>query len=180
MKRSLTKFGEKPARAKHSALFGRSNRGYVAGAATWPAPRAEPVQTVSRFTPVVQRESRPTGPYTVQGQKASDLEDRVYRMLLTLGWTDDTIDFQTSILGGRMPGGQVLDFVLYGPGGVFVIPVNGDHWHAFGTEADRTREEEQKAQEAMPGVKFYPLYSGDLLTDDIARLSLLKTVGRGG
>ncbi len=43
-------------------------------------------------------ERREEAPFFVQGQKASDLEWRVYKALLRLGWKDE-IDFQVNVFG---------------------------------------------------------------------------------
>ncbi|MBK8113297.1 MAG: hypothetical protein IPK44_01610 [Candidatus Accumulibacter sp.] len=119
------------------------------------------------------------GPYQVQGRKASDLEYRTYITLKKLGWREEQIRFQVAILGGRMPGGQMLDFVLQGPGLVYVIYVNGDYWHKFGLKLDITRQNEQVVSRVMPGAVVVSVFSNDLATDAIARVTLLKMVGRG-
>jgi hypothetical protein len=119
------------------------------------------------------------GPFTIQGQRASDLEWRVYKALHALGWTDSNINFQVNILGGRNPGGQVLDFVVYGFGQVYVIPVNGSHWHGIGFVAQETKQLEEMAREAMPNAVFIPLYTADLLSDAQAIARLRREMGRG-
>jgi hypothetical protein len=136
---------------------------------------------IERLKPIVDPEPgmQQQGPFAVQGHKASDLEWRVYRMLHMLGWNDDNLVFQTSILGGRNPGGQVLDFVLYGPGTITVINVNGDHWHAFGQKQDLTKFKESQVAAVMPGARVFSLYSADLATDDIALMKLRTIAGRG-
>jgi hypothetical protein len=78
-----------------------------------------------------------------------------------------------------MPGGQMLDFVLQGPGLVYVIYVNGDYWHKFGLKLDITRQNEQVVSRVMPGAVVVSVFSNDLATDAIARVTLLKMVGRG-
>ncbi len=145
-------------------------------------PRRVKAQAVSEWRPAATKKNLDqltAGPYTVQGRKASDLEYRTYVTLKRLGWRDDQIQFQVSILGGRMPGGQVLDFVLYGPGAIYVIPVNGDHWHKFGSDYQVTLNNEQMVHAVMPGAIVRAMWSNDLATDEIARVSLLKAVGRG-
>jgi len=151
------------------------------GTGDMPVPTTPDEQITSRFSPVVTPKSylEPQGPFVVQGHKASDLEDRVYRMLRVLGWTDRSIQFQTAILGGRRPGGQILDFVLYGPGQVYVIQVNGDYWHALGKKADDTKRNEAIIQHEMPSARVYGLFNADLLTDEIALATLRRLVGRG-
>ncbi len=139
-------------------------------------------QAVSEYHPTVRKQNldqMQAGPYQVQGRKASDLEFRTYTTLKALGWRDDQIQFQVSILGGRMPGGQVLDYVLYGPGLVYVIFVNGDYWHKFGVKLDITRNNEQQISAVMPGARVISVFSNDLANDAIARVTLGRLVGRG-
>ena len=155
-----------------SARFGRG---------ALPIPKGVDEQITSRFSPAVSSQTAlaAKGPYSVQGRKASDLESRCYRMLLRLGWTDRCIQFQVSILGGRRPGGQVLDYVLYGPGPVYVIQVNGDYWHAGGVKGDETRRKEAAIINEMPSARVLSLFTADLLTDEIAYSTLSRLVGRG-
>jgi hypothetical protein len=162
--------GSKP--KENKAKFGRG---------AIPIPKGVDEQITSRFSPAVTSKSalEQQGPYVVQGQKASDLEWRVYRMLRLLGWTDRSIQFQTAILGGRRPGGQVMDYVLYGPGQVYVIQVNGDYWHAVGVKADETKRNEAIIQAEMPSARVYGLFNADLLTDEIALATLTRLIGRG-
>lgn len=146
-----------------------------------PIPKPPDVQNLARFSPAVssKQDLAERGPFSIQGMRASDLEWRTYKTLHRLGWTDRNIHFQTSILGGRRPGGQVLDFVLYGPGQVYVIAVNGDYWHAVGNKTNVTRFNEDIVHSVMPSAKFIALYSGDLLNDELAYNNLRVLVGRG-
>jgi hypothetical protein len=119
--------------------------------------------------------------FQIQGYKASDLEWRVYLMLKRLGWTDKNIVFQSDVMGGRMPGGQVLDFVVYSPQIPVVIVVNGDYWHA----RDQKQKDYEKYREALvrkawgSRMKYLALYSGDLVDDATAYRNLLREVGKG-
>lgn len=145
-------------------------------------PRRVKAQAVSEWHPIVRKKNLDqlqAGPYQVQGRKASDLEYRTYKTLKKLGWRDEQIQFQVNILGGRMPGGQVLDYVLYGPGLVYVIFVNGDYWHKFGIKLDITRQNEQQVTAVMPGAVVVSVFNNDLATDEIARVTLSRMVGRG-
>lgn len=117
----------------------------------------------------------------VQGQRASDLEARVYRALKALGWSDRSINFQYSIRGGRVPGGQVIDFLVRGFGRNIVIFVNGDYWHTR-SEMLRQKTLEQQAQVAetlRQPFQLLVLASGDLVDDEMAYRRLLIQVGRG-
>ena len=123
------------------------------------------------------------GPFTVQGQSASDLEDRVYRTLRRLGWTDAEIDFQFPIFGGFQPGGQVLDFVLTAFGRLTIVAVNGDYWHNRTLQQrERDRADRAAVEKAFPGrpYTFLSLSSGDLVDDEMAYRRLRAGVGRGG
>lgn len=122
------------------------------------------------------------GPFYVQGRRASDLEYTCYLALQALGWTDASIQFQVETIGGRNPGGRVLDFVVWAPGGPIVIEVNGDIWH-IATEAQRQdgRIRQAAIEEAWGGKLIYVvLGTGDLTPDAVAVQNLLRYVGRGG
>lgn len=163
--------GQKPKSGKAAPDFGKG---------AWPIPREPDENLTSRYSPAVSPKDPTTkGPFAVQGQKASDLEYRTYTALKRLGWSDRNIQFQTPILGGRRPGGQVLDFVVYAQGAVYVIFVNGDYWHKFGGKGDTTRMNENIAKSVMKGSTVISLFNGDLLTDEQAYLKLRQLVGRG-
>lgn len=145
----------------------------------YPQVRAADASPVSRTNTVITRKRSVSGPYSIQGRRASDLEWRCYVALRKLGWSDEYIQFQTNVLGGRMPGGQVLDFVLYGFGDVTVIPVNGDYWHAGGVRGEMTLYNEQIIESVMPAARVIPLYGADLASDAIALRTISRLVGRG-
>lgn len=131
--------------------------------------------------PIVAEPKEPEGPYTVQGLKASDIEWRCYMALLALGWTDGEVVFQEDTMGGRMPGGQVLDFVVYAPGGDIVIAVDGDVWHNR-TEAQRQEDlfQQQRISEALGyEVLYVKANAGDLLDIPTAVMFLERWVGHG-
>lgn len=122
------------------------------------------------------------GPFYVQGYKASDLEFTCYQALLALGWTDADIEFQKNTLGGRLPGGQVLDFVVHSPGGDIVIAVDGDAWHNR-TEAQRQDDlfQQQRISKALGyEVIFVKANSGDMMNLAVAVNFLERWVGHGG
>jgi len=130
-----------------------------------------------------RREVARAGPFTVQGQAASDLEDRTYRALRRLKWDDSEIDFQFPIFGGRQPGGQVLDFVLTAFGRLTVVAVDGDYWHNRTLQQqEHDRQQRAMVEKAFPyrPYTFVKLNSGDLLDDEMAYRILLERVGRGG
>lgn len=122
------------------------------------------------------------GPFTIQGKRASDLEYTCYLALKALGWTEDQIEFQVATLGGKNPGGAMIDFVVWAPAGPIVIEVNGDIWH-IATEAQRQhgRVREAAIEEAWGGkLLYFELGTGDLTPDAVAIQNLLRLVGRGG
>jgi len=145
-----------------------------------------PARLTRRFSPARVQTSgatlQPRGPFRVQGRRASDLEDRIYRMLKRLRWTDDQIEFQVDVLGGRLPGGAVLDFVVWTFGEPMIIEPNGDYWHTQ-TEQLVQRDKLRRAMiaEAWGRPFHYFVYAqGDILTDEMAYQRLRRDVGRGG
>lgn len=94
----------------------------------------------------------------IQGREASDIEWAAYVCLLSLGYTDDDIQFQVPINGGRnrVGGGQVLDFVIDlggGRGGRVILDVRGRRYHgptAGKSAADRWREIQAVSQPDQP------------------------------
>lgn len=146
-------------------------------------PTARPDQRRQR-KPVYKTDDagKRVGPFQVQGKHASDLEFTCYLTLIALGWTDQSIQFQVETIGGRNPGGRVLDFVVWAPGGPIVLEVNGDIWHVT-TEAQRQdgRVRQAAIEAAWGGQLIYiVLGTGDLTPDAVAYSTLLKAVGRGG
>jgi len=122
------------------------------------------------------------GPFQIQGKRASDIEYTCYLALLYLGWEDGVIEFQVATLGGRNPGGHMIDFVLWSNAGPIVIEVDGDVWHIVTEEQRQHARMRQAAVEAAWGGKvvYVVLGTGDLQPDDVAVNTLLQRVGRGG
>jgi len=165
----------------------------LGGPVTYAKPRASglkrrraPARVEARF----QRQAiipgnteKRVGPFYVQGKHASDLEYTVWIVLTQgLAWPEESIEFQVSAIGGRNPGGAMLDFVVWAPSGPIVIEPNGDVWH-IATEAQRQRDKLRWAQiEAAWGgkVQYVVLGQGDLTPDSVAFNNLLRLVGRGG
>lgn len=85
------------------------------------------------------------GPYFVFGRKASDLEWFTYRSLRRLGWRDRDIEFQTAVLGGHLPGGALLDFVIWAPFGPAIVEPRGGYWHRNSLQ----QVQKDKAREAL-------------------------------
>lgn len=64
----------------------------------------------------------------------SRMEDWGYRALLALGYKAENISTQRGIDGGRnLPGGQVVDIVLYKPTSC-AISFKGEYWHGNADE----------------------------------------------
>lgn len=118
--------------------------------------------------------------FFIQGKHASDLEWRLWRQLLKLGWPESEIEFQVDVLGGHMPGGSALDFVVWTPGMVTIIEPNGDYWHIRNVQVrERDRVRISKIQQAWGRpFRYFSYGSGDLLTDESAYDHLLLDVGR--
>lgn len=103
----------------------------------------------------------------------SGFEERVYKMLLRVGWKPDDIETQQGILGGRsLPGGQVIDFVLYTPASVG-ISCKGRHWH--GNEGEETILDVQAAQNYA---KFVVIWDDEVETDDQLEAIVRERIGQ--
>lgn len=164
-------YGKKPRRRSAERHLARAYR---------PPRKAQPVRTPRSLA----REAGPTAlpkRYRIKGKKASDLEWRVYQALLRLGWADDDIDFQVPVLGGRLAGGLLLDFVVWTPAMPVIIEPNGDYWHTATIqkiEHDRARRAKLQQAWTRP-FRYYSLGSGELQSDQQAEHKLLMLIGRG-
>ncbi len=106
----------------------------------------------------------------VQGQKASSYEAYV-------AWALDKLEvnytFQYAVGGGRgRRGGQMLDFVVWGPL-IYVIDVRGGYWHR-GDEL----EFEQSVRRYMKGAKVLVMLDQHCVNKETA-LAFLKQNGVG-
>lgn len=120
--------------------------------------------------------------HTIQGYKASDLEWRVYQTLHKLGWPESEIRFQADVFGngGHLPGGILLDFVVFTPGEATVIEPSGDYWHTRTPQIiqrDKLRIAALQRATTQP-FRYVSLASGELLTDKMAYNKLRLVVGR--
>jgi len=149
----------------------------------WKRLLAESAQPMAVRVPVVRRHDlqEPTGPYAIRGIKASDLEWRTWNTLLKLGWDEADISYQVDILGGRMPGGQVLDFVVWRPESPAVIMVNGDYWHGRGLQQRQQAAINEAIVRSVWGSKltYVTLWTGDLVSEELGYSTLLREIGRG-
>lgn len=156
--------------------YGKGQYGKGAWRARKPALSYSPVNQPVRDR---QRQAE-VGPFRIQGKRASDLEWRVYKALLRLGWDDSSIEFQVPVMGGRHPGGAVLDFVVWTPGMPIVIEPNGDIWHTSTTaqrERDKQREAAIRSAWRRP-FRYLVLPQGDIPNDEVTYDRLLREVGR--
>lgn len=163
--------------------YGQQARGRAAGLAQWPLPATPDPPALHRRRYLLPRNKDvvETGPFFIFGQKASDLEWRTYRTLRRLGWRDEQIQFQTDVLGGRQPGGQVLDFIVWTYSGPVVIAVNGDYWHGRSlTIKERDRVNAAQVRELWGRqLRYLALYTADLIDEATALRVLLREVGKG-
>lgn len=164
-------------KSKAEVKFGRAGKS-ATGTVEFKIARPAAIE-LPKMRPIERAQEKEAGPFFIHGMRASDLEWRTYRMLFVLGWKADQIRYQVDILGGRKPGGQVLDFVVDGGHVFYVIWVNGDYWHKFGPDYNKAREAEQAVAAEWPSARLVALYSADLINDEVALMSLLRTVGRG-
>jgi hypothetical protein len=164
--------------------FGRGSFGKalkdVPGVTAIKVPRPDEKVMLPRQRPLERAQQKPTGPFFIGRQRASDLEWRMWRMLLKMKWPPEKIHYQVDILGGRKPGGQVLDFVIDAGFALYVIPVNGDYWHKFGKDYNEARANEQAVKKVWPSAIIRAAWSSDLLTDQMALDWIARNIGRGG
>ena len=103
----------------------------------------------------------------------SRMEDFGYRALLALGWNAEDITVQRSIDGGRMmPGGQVVDIVLYKPTSC-AISFKGEYWH--GNPSEETIDD---ARIAMIYNEYVIIWWREAYTYDMMYQVMLERVGR--
>jgi hypothetical protein len=146
-------------------------------------PVPEPTPDIGSPGLAINKPSGPAdevGPFFIKGRKASNLEWRVYKALKRLRWRDDQISFQIDVLGGRMPGGAVLDFVVWTYAHPYVLEPNGDIWHTA-TLAQIQRDKKRYADIVKAWRRPFDYLSmgqGDIATDDMCYALLLRKVGR--
>ncbi len=108
----------------------------------------EPLEVSKRFLPSFEEqyeaelEARAMPPDQMPGA-ATILERVVYKALWDLGYRPPDMDFQSSMLGGRLDWGfgrQVADFAIHSLG--IVIEVQGQFWHQYGDQEQRDMERE--------------------------------------
>jgi len=103
----------------------------------------------------------------------SRMEDWCYRALLALGWPEEDITVQRSIDGGRsLPGGQVVDIVLYKPTSC-AISLKGEYWH--GNPAEETIDDARIAQIYN---EYVIIWWREAHTYDMMYQVILERVGR--
>lgn len=147
-----------------------------------PLPTDEARRLLGGHVMPIRRRTLPMvdAPHFIRGFKASDLEWRAWQAILVLGWPESRIEWQVDVLGGRMPGGRVLDIVVWTFSGPVVLAINGDYWHARG---ERQKQEEKNTEAMLQKIfgkrtRYYALYTADLLDDEIARRKIEWLIGR--
>ena len=103
----------------------------------------------------------------------SRLEDWGYYALLALGWNPEDITTQRSIDGGRsLPGGQVVDIVLYKPTSC-AISFKGEYWHG---NPDEETFDDARIQNIYD--EYVIVWWREAFTYDMMYQVLLERVGR--
>lgn len=146
-------------------------------------PKAEPA-SFSRpaENQLLDPEGAVEGPkrHRIQGKRASNLEWMVYQALRRLKWTDDDIEFQVGVLGGRLPGGAVLDFVVWTYAGPVIIEPDGDHWHAALQQQQQDADRVSMVQQVWDRPFFYHrLRQAQMQSQAQVDREVEKMVGRG-
>jgi len=110
----------------------------------------------------------------VHGEKATDIEERMYRAFLNNGVKDEDIIFQPSYLAGKnMPGEIRPDFVLTGYGMLLIWYADEEYFHK--SAADRARDKLNDARlmdfledHALPPIRIPGEHLEDQETADAA------------
>ena len=103
----------------------------------------------------------------------SRMEDWGYYALLALGWPEEDLVAQRGVDGGRaMPGGQVVDLVLYTPLS-YGFSFKGEFWHSKSNE-----ETWDDARAARFFDKYFIIWWKDAFTYDMMYQVMLERVGR--
>lgn len=117
------------------------------------------------------------GPWQIQGKVASRPEFIVWKILRSFGWNPR---FQKNILGGRrMPGGQVLDFVIedrWPP--VYVTVKSYYHKSVYARRDDVYKQ--LRAQSLIPGVQIVEIWERQLESPRVARDLIRREIGVRG
>lgn len=82
------------------------------------------------------------GPFFIRGQKAESKDE--YWVSLALEKIEEATgwgwEYQVPVYGGRMRGGNVIDFLVYTPGRWTMLEPMGRYWHT-GANEDRSQME---------------------------------------
>lgn len=118
-------------------------------------------------------EDEPIG--TILGQKPGSKEEWwVALALWALKWE---FEYQVPIMGGRIPGGQVVDFVVYTPGRPTPLQPYDEYWHS----ARISSEDNFKlvlVEEAF-GVAPVVIWGQQMQTKEDTYEAVFKAFGRG-
>jgi hypothetical protein len=114
-------------------------------------------------------------PHIIQGQEAQSINEwNVWLALIKLKLADDTI-YQYIVDGGRaVRGGQVVDFVVFGPGRPTAIMVQGAYWHKGSTKTEDTIKHDRLEQ---LGFYVVDIEEQESDTPEAALVAVKKAVG---
>jgi hypothetical protein len=107
----------------------------------------------------------------VQGQKATDIEERMYIALLHNGIANEDIEFQPSYLAGRnMPGEIRPDFATYQSVKIMVWFADEDFFHRSAEQKNKDEQKDAELFQRMNGSIEYPIRipGDDLDTQELA------------
>lgn len=102
--------------------------------------RRPPLDRSARVPEIKSDEER--GPFFIRGQKAGSRDE--YWVSLALEKIEEATgwgwEYQVPVYGGRMRGGNVVDFLVYTPGRWTILEPMGRYWHT-GVNEDRQQME---------------------------------------
>lgn len=103
----------------------------------------------------------------VQGERASDIEERLYRAFLANGVNERDIEFQPSYIAFRnLPGEIRPDFAIFGLGLIKLFFADGEYWHKTGEQKAKDKINDAILFERLEGNADYPIrIPGDKLAD---------------
>ena len=102
--------------------------------------------------------------------EASEPEKMVYAWLVR---NQFDFEYQVSVIGGRAPGGAVLDFVVYATAIPLVIRVQS-YWHAMAAQAANDDIQLAKLQEM--GYNVVDVWESDLGTVESTEDIMMRTI----
>jgi len=103
----------------------------------------------------------------VHGERASDIEERLYRAFLANDVKDDDIVFQPSYIAYKnLPGEIRPDFAIAGFGLLKIFFADGEYWHKPAEQKMRDKINDAILFEILEGQADYPIrIPGEKLAD---------------